>query len=111
MQGTLDIGQFKIINVNPTPFYGDVVVPKSWVENNFLQLNDDMPLTGPLNMDGNWISLLHEPTKRHHAATKSDVDNQIISSKTDILQQADVTISEAFRNHADILDRQIRKKV
>jgi len=61
-------------------------------------------------MDGNYISLLHEPTKRHHASTKSCVDNQILSSETDILQQADVTISDAVRNHANILDRQIITK-
>jgi len=65
-------------HINPSPTHEDEVIPKQWIENNFL--NHDSPVSTmarDLNMDGRFISYLRSPKQNHHAVTKGYADTKL----------------------------------
>jgi len=53
MQGLIDVGQDTIRNINPNPQNEDEVVPKQWIEENFLtRYSPASTMARDLNMDG-----------------------------------------------------------
>jgi len=78
MQGQIDMNQNSIRNINPNPQNEDEVVPKQWIENNFLKCYSASSTTAKdLNMDGNHVSYLRAPEQNHHAATKGYADTKL----------------------------------
>ena len=78
MQGQIDMDQHSIRNINSNPQNEDEVVPKRWIENNFLNRNSPAStMATDLNMDGNHISYLRTPEQNHHAATKGYTDTKL----------------------------------
>ena len=54
------------------------VVPKQWIENNFLNLNSPAStMARDLSMDTHHISYLGAPEQNHHAATKGYADTKL----------------------------------
>ena len=65
-------------HTNPTPIHEDEVVPKQWIENNFLSCNRPAStMARNLNMDDHNISYLRAPGQNHHAATKGYADTKL----------------------------------
>jgi len=54
------------------------VVPKQWIEENFLNRYSPVPtMARDLNMDGNHVSSLIAPEQNHHAVTKEYADTKL----------------------------------
>jgi len=65
-------------HTNPTPKHEDEVVPKQWIENNFLnRYSPASTMARDLNMDGHHVSYLRAPEQNHHAATKGYADKKL----------------------------------
>jgi len=57
-------------NINQNPIHEDEVVPKQWIEENFLnRYSPASTIVRDLNMDGNLVSYLGAPEQNHHAVT------------------------------------------
>ena len=70
MQGQIDMDQHSIRNINPNPQNEDEVVPKPWIEENFLNRSSlASTMARDLNMDTHHISYLGAPEQNHHTAT------------------------------------------
>jgi len=79
MQGDIEMGQYSIRNINSNPQNEDEVVPKQWIEENFLnRYSPASTMAKDLNMDGNHISYLGAPEQNHHAATKGYADTKLL---------------------------------
>jgi len=62
----------------PSPMHGDEVVPKQWIEYNFLsRYSPSSTIARDLNMDGHQVTYLKEPEHNHHAATKEYADTKL----------------------------------
>jgi len=71
LQGDIGMGGNRIRNINSYPQNEDEVVPKQWIENNFLnRYGHASTMAVDLNMDGNHVSYLRVSEQNHHAATK-----------------------------------------
>jgi len=78
MQGQIDMGEHRIRNINPNPQNEDELVPKQWIEENFLnRYNPASTMERDLNMDGRHVSYLKEPEQSHHAVTKEYADTKL----------------------------------
>ena len=78
MQGQIDMGQHSIRNINPNPQNENEVVPKQWIEENFLNRQSPAStMARDLNMDGNLVPYLRAPEQNHHAATKGYADTKL----------------------------------
>jgi len=78
MQGQIDINQHSIRNINSNPQNEDEVVPKQWIEENFLNRNSPAStMARDLNKDTHHISYLGVPEKNHHTATKAYADTKL----------------------------------
>jgi len=78
MQGDIGMGQHLIRNTNSNPQNEDEVVPKQWIEENFLnRYSSASTMAKDSNMDGNPISYLGAPEQNHHAATKGYADTKL----------------------------------
>jgi len=65
-------------HTNPTPIHEDEVVPKQWIENNFLSRNSPAStMARNLNMDGHNVSYLRAPEQNHHAASKGYANTKL----------------------------------
>jgi len=74
----LDMIGHSIKNSNPNPMHGDELVPKQWIENNFLSRDSPAStMAGDLNSDGHQITYLKEPERNHHGVTKGDVNTRL----------------------------------
>ena len=71
MQGDIGMGEHRIRNINSNPQNEDEVVPKQWIEENFLNRNSPAStMARDLNMDTHHISYLGAPEENHHAVAK-----------------------------------------
>jgi len=71
MQGQIDMNQYSIRNINPVTIHEDEVVPKQWIEINFLnRYSPASTMAVDLNMDGHRVSYLRAPEQNHQSATK-----------------------------------------
>ena len=78
MQGQIDMGEHSIRNINPAPIHEDEVVPKQWIEENFLNhYSPASTMAKELNMDGNLVSYLRVPEQNHHTSTKGYPDTKL----------------------------------
>ena len=78
MQGQSDMGEHRIRNINPNPQNEDEVVPKQWIEENFLnRYNPASTMARDLNTDGRHVSYLKEPEQSRHAVTKGYADTKL----------------------------------
>ena len=78
MQGKIDMGEHIIRNINPNTQNEDEMVPKQWIENNFLNLySPASTIAIDLNLDGHHISYLGAPEQNHHAVTKGYADTKL----------------------------------
>ena len=78
MQGDIGMDQHSIRNINPNQKNEDEVVPKQWIENNFLNRNSPVStMARGLNMDTH-ISYLGASEQNHHAATKGYADMKLL---------------------------------
>jgi len=78
MEGQIDMGEHRIRNINPNPQYEDELVPKQWIEENFLnRYSPASTMARDLNMDTHHISYLGAPEQNHHAATKGYADTKL----------------------------------
>jgi len=78
MQGDIGIEEHRIRNINSNPQNEDEVVPKQWIEENFLNRHSSAStMAKDLNMDGNHISYLGAPEQNHHAAKKGYADTKL----------------------------------
>jgi len=78
MQGDIGMGEYRIRNINSNPQNEDEVVPKQWIEENFLnRYISASTMAKDLNMGGNHISYLGAPEQNHHAATKGYADTKL----------------------------------
>ena len=78
MQGQIDMGEHRIININPNPQNEDELVPKRWIEENFLNRHGPASTMAiDLNSDGHHISYLRATEQNHHAATKGYADTKL----------------------------------
>jgi len=74
----LDMNGNSVRHTNPTPIHEDEVVPKQWIENNFLSHNSPTStMARNLNMDCHNISFLRAPEQNHRAATKGYADTKL----------------------------------
>jgi len=79
MQGQIDINQHSIRNINPNPQNEDGLVPKWWIEENFLNRYSPVSTMAiDLNMDAHHVSYLRAPEEIHHAATKGYADTKLL---------------------------------
>jgi len=70
--------QHSIKNLNPNPQNEDKVVPKQWIENNFLNsYNPASTMPRDLSMDTHHVSYLGAPEQNHHTATKGYGDTKL----------------------------------
>jgi len=77
MQGDIRMGQHSIRNIHSNPQHEDEVVPKQWIEENFLnRYSSASTMAKDLNM--NHISYLGAPEQNHHAATKGYTDTKLL---------------------------------
>jgi len=82
MQEQIDMGEHSIRNINPNPQNEDELVPKQWIEENFLnRYNPASTMAVDLNMDGRHVSYLREPEQNHHAVTKGYADTKPVIPK------------------------------
>jgi len=78
VQGKIDMGNHSTRNIYPALIHGDQVVPKQWIENNFLNRYSHVStMAADLNMGGNHVSYLSAPEQNHHAATKGYADTKL----------------------------------
>ena len=78
MQGDIGMDQHSIRNINSNPQNEDEVVPKQWIEENFLnRYSPASTMARDLNIDGNHVSYLRAPEQNHHAATKEYADTKL----------------------------------
>jgi len=78
MQGDIGMDQHSIRNINSNPQNEDEVVPKQWIEENFLnRYSPASTMARDLNMDGNHVSYLRVPEQNHHAATIQYADTKL----------------------------------
>jgi len=78
MHGDIGMGEHRIRNINSNPQNEDEVVPKQWIEENFLnRYTSASTMAKDLNMDGNHISYLGAPEENHHAVTKGYADTKL----------------------------------
>jgi len=71
MQGQIDMGEHSIRNINPNPQNEDEVVPKQWIENNFLnRYSPASTMAVDLNMGSNHVSYLKTQEQNQHPATQ-----------------------------------------
>jgi len=72
------MGELSIRNINPNPQNEDELVPKQWIETNFLNhYSPASTMAIDLNMDSCHVSYLREPQQNHHAATKGYADTKL----------------------------------
>jgi len=77
-ESDLNMNGNSIRHINPTPIHEDEVVPKQWIENNFLNhYSPASTMERDLNMDGRFISYLRSPEQNHHAVTKGYADTKL----------------------------------
>jgi len=77
-ESDLNMSGNSIRHINPTPIHEDEVVPKQWIEKNFLnRYSPASTKAKDLNMDGNLVSYLRAPEQNHHAATKGYADTKL----------------------------------
>jgi len=68
-------------HINPSPIHEDEVVPKQWIENNFLnRYSPASTMSRDLYMDGRFVLYLRLPEQNHHAATKGYTDAKLSRS-------------------------------
>jgi len=85
MTGDINLNSHSVRHTNLTPIHRDVVVPKQWIENNFLnRYSPASTMARDLNMDGNHVSYLREPEQNHHAVTKGYADTKLPLSGGDM---------------------------
>ena len=85
MEGQIDMGEHRIRNMKPNPQYEDELVPKQWIEENFLnRYSPASTMARDLNMDTNHISYLRAPEQNHHAVTKGYADMKLLLSGGDM---------------------------
>jgi len=78
MQGLIDMGGNSIRKINSNPQNEDELVPKQWIEENFLNHNSPAStMARDLNMDIRNISYLGSPEQNHHAASKEYADTKL----------------------------------
>ena len=78
MKGQMDMNQHSIKNINSNPQNEYEVVPKQWIEENFLnRYSPASTMARDLNMDGRHASYLREPEQNHHAVTKGYADTKL----------------------------------
>jgi len=78
MEGKIGMGEHRIRNINSNPQNEGEVVPKQWIEENFLNhYCPALTMARDLNMDGHHISYLRAPEQNHHAATKRYADTKL----------------------------------
>ena len=78
MTGDINLNGHSVRHTNPAPIHRDEVVPKQWIENNFLnRYSPASTMARDLNMDGRHVSYLREPEQNHHAATKGYADTKL----------------------------------
>jgi len=78
MQGDIGMDQHSIRNIKPNPQNEDEVVPKQWIEENFLNCySPASTMAKDLNMDGNHVSYMRAPEQNHHAVTKGYADTKL----------------------------------
>jgi len=84
-ESDLNMNGNSIRHINPTPIHEDEVVPKQWIENNFLnRYSPASNMARDLNMDGRFMSYLRSPEQNHHAVTKGYADSKLSRSGGDI---------------------------
>jgi len=78
MTGDINLNGHSVRHTNPAPIHGDEVVPKQWIENNFLnRYSPASTMARDLNMDDCHVSYLRAPEQNHHAATKGYADTKL----------------------------------
>ena len=77
-ESDLNMNGNSIRHINPTPIHEDEVVPKQWIENNFLnRYSPASTMARDLNTDGHFISYLRSPEQNRHAVTKGYADTKL----------------------------------
>jgi len=72
------MGEHRIRNINPNPQNEDKLVPKQWIEENFLnRYSPASTMARDLNMDTHCVSYLGAPEQNHHAVTKGYADTKL----------------------------------
>ena len=65
-------------HTNPILIHEDEVIPKQWIEHNFLSHNSPAStMARNLNLDGHNNSYLRATEQNHHAATKGYADTKL----------------------------------
>jgi len=78
MSGDVNLNGHSVRHTNPNPQNEDELVPKRWIEENFLnRYSPASTMARDLNMDTHHISYLGEPEENHHAATKGYADTKL----------------------------------
>jgi len=78
-ESDLNMNGNSIRHTNPTPKHGDEVVPKQWIENNFLNRYSPVSTMAiDFNVDGHHVSYLKAPEHNHHAVTKGYTDAKLL---------------------------------
>ena len=71
MTGDINLNGHSVRHTNPNPQNEDELVPKRWIEENFLnRYSPASTMARDLDMDTHQISYLGGPEQNHHAATK-----------------------------------------
>ena len=84
-ESDLNMNGNSVRHINTIPIHEDEVVPKQWIENNFLnRYSPASTMARDLNMDGNLVSYLRAPEQNHHAATKGYADTKLSRSGGDM---------------------------
>ena len=77
-ESDLNMNGNSIRSVIPIPTHEDEVVPKQWIENNFLnRYNPASTMARDLNMDGHQVTYLKAPKQNPHASTKAYADTKL----------------------------------
>jgi len=77
-ESDLNMGGHLVRNVNQNPQNEDEVLPKQWIEENFLnRYSPTSTMAKDLNTDGNLASYLGAPEQNHHAVTKRYADTKL----------------------------------
>jgi len=85
MAGDINLNGHSVRHTNPVPIHEDEVVPKQWIENNFLnRYSPASTMARDLNMDGNHVSYLRAPEQNHHPVTKGYADTKLLLSSGDM---------------------------
>ena len=78
MTGDINLNGHSVRRTNPNPQNEDELVPKRWIEENFLnRYSPASAMARDLNMDTHHISYLGAPEQNHHAATKGYADTKL----------------------------------